>query len=209
MTAQTISGRVLGTDTRTFTFGARVPRSNIPEVGQFVKTEPLTLRASSQLVTVVGVVYKFEREEDSITRQLSVAESAISDDEIAWQRSRLIPIKVCALSVGYYVANPRDIRYGAVPQPPFSLDAVMMCSDDEVCALTNSPRFLWVMLKARDLIELDSLIVATIESASRVHPDPDAFKQQCCLELARCLSGDPARLDDLLTILDSRRYSDA
>jgi hypothetical protein len=62
-------------------------------------------------------------EEDSITRQLSVAELAISSDEIAWHRSRLIPIDVSILSVGYYEARPADIRYGAVPQPP-------LCSDD-------------------------------------------------------------------------------
>jgi len=58
MATQTISGRVLRTNTRTFTFGARVSRSNIPEVRQFVKTEPLTLKTSSQPVTVVGANYK-------------------------------------------------------------------------------------------------------------------------------------------------------
>jgi len=68
MATQVISGRVLRTNTRTFTFGARVPQSNIPKVGQFVKTEPLTLKTSSQTVTVVGANYKFEMEEDSITR---------------------------------------------------------------------------------------------------------------------------------------------
>jgi len=203
MTAQTISGRVLRTNTRTFTFGVRVPRSNIPEIGQFIKTEPLMLKTGSQPVTVVGVIYKFEMEEDSITRQLSVAEPAISSDEIAWQRSRLIPIDVSVLSVGYYEARLADIRYGAVPQPPFSLDAVMICSDDEVRALTQSLRFLRVMLEARDLIELDSLIVATIESASRVHPNPDGFKKQCCFELARVLGDNPTKLEDLLLkILD-------
>ena len=198
MTAQTISGRVLRTNTRTFTFGVRVPRSNIPEIGQFIKTEPLMLKTGSQPVTVVGVIYKFEMEEDSITRQLSVAEPAISSDEIAWQRSRLVPIDVSVLSVGYYEARLADIHYWAVPQPPFSLDAVMICSDDEVRALTQSPRFLRVMLEARDLIELDSLIVATIESASRVHPDPEGFKKQCCLELAQVLSNDLTGLENLL-----------
>jgi hypothetical protein len=49
--------------------------------------------------------------------------------------------------------------------------AAMMCSDHEARVLTQSPRFLRVMLEARDLIDLDSLIVATIESVSRVYPN--------------------------------------
>ncbi len=198
MADQIIPGRVLRTNTRTFTFGARVPRTNIPEVGQFVKTEPLTLGTTSRPVTVVGVVYRFEMEEDTITRQLSVAEMALAEEEIAWQRSRLVPIDVFVLIVGYYEERIEDIRYRAVPQPPFSLDAVMMCSDDEVRVITRSPRFLRDMLGAHDLIELDSLIVATIEYAARVHPNQDDFKKQCCYELAQVLSDDPARLDNLL-----------
>jgi hypothetical protein len=66
MATQTISGRVLRTNTRTF--DTRMPRSTIPEVGQFVKTEPLTLKAGSQPVTVVGANYKFEMDGDSIAR---------------------------------------------------------------------------------------------------------------------------------------------
>jgi len=160
---QTISGRVLRTNTRTFTFDAHMPRSNTPEVGQFVETEPLTIKTSSQLVTVVGVFYKFETEEDSITRQLSVAEPAISSDEIAWQRSRLILIDVSVLK--------RASRTSAMGLCRSHRYAAMMCSDHEARVLTQSPRFLRVMLEARDLIDLDSLIVATIESVSRVYPN--------------------------------------
>jgi len=51
----------------------------------------------------------------------------------------------------------------------------MMCSDDEVRVLTQSPRFLQVMLEARDLrAGFPDSIVVTIESASRVHPDEEA-----------------------------------
>jgi hypothetical protein len=81
--------------------------------------------------------------------------------------------------------------------------AVMMCSDDEVRVLTQPTRFLRVMPEARDLAELDSLIVVTIESASCVYPYPGDFKKQCYFELARSLSDNPTKLEDLLLkILD-------
>jgi len=191
-----ISGRVFSTDTRTFTFGARVPPTNVPEVGALIKTRPF--ESSAGQITVVGVVYQVKSEGDSSTRQLSVAGAELADAEVEWQRSRQVPIEVTALRLGYYTQRPDDVVYGYAPLPPLPLEVVTLCDDEEVRALTKSPHFLRSILDARDLTDLSSLIHATIAKAARVHPRPDEFKRQCGRELARRLSDDPARLEDLL-----------
>jgi hypothetical protein len=187
---------VFSTDTRTFTFGARVPPTNIPAIGTLIRTEPFD--SSTGRITVAGVVYQVRVEGDSSTRQLSVAGAELADAEIEWQRSRQIPIEVTALRLGYYTERPDDAEYGYTPLPPPTLGKVTPCDEEEVRALTRSPRFLRAMLDARDLVDLNTLIHATIARAARVHPRPDEFKKQCGRELARRFSNDAIRLEDLL-----------
>ncbi|BCX05277.1 MAG: hypothetical protein KatS3mg053_3215 [Candidatus Roseilinea sp.] len=190
-----VNGRVLRANTRTFVFGTRVPKEDVPVFGAFVKT-----RIQRKDATVFGLIYDIVIEDDGMTRMLSVAEDGlVRPEEIAWQRSRRVPIEVSVLCVGYRdgdsARNP--IRQVIPPQPPITLDEVVSCTKDEVQQFTQRLDFFRLVLEARDA-PCDELLAASLRLASETHSDPRAFLRQCGRELARLLAGDGARLDRLL-----------
>lgn len=190
-----VNGRVLRANTRSFVFGTRVPKEDVPVFGAFVKT-----RIQHKDATVFGLIYDIVVEDDGMTRMLSVAEDGlVRPEEIEWQRSRRVPIEVSVLCVGYRDGDAAGnaIRQVIPPQPPITLDEVVSCTKDEVQQFTQRLDFFRLVLEARDA-PCDELLAASLRLASETHNDPRAFLRQCGRELARLLAGDGARLDGLL-----------
>jgi len=55
--------------------------------------------------------------------------------------------------------------------------------------------------KSREIINIDSIIIATITQAAHVHPAPSAFIHHCALTVAATLADQPERADNFLTFL--------
>lgn len=190
-----VNGRVLRSNTRTFIFGTRVPKEDVPIFGAFVKT-----RIQRKGATIFGLIYDIVVKDDSMTRMLSIAEDGIvRPEDIAWHRSRRVPIEVSVLSVGYRDGDSDDapIQQVIPPQPPITLDEVVSCTKEEVKAFTQRLDFLRLVLEARDA-PCDELLAASLRLAAETHNDSRAFLRQCGCELARLLAGEGARLDGLL-----------
>lgn len=189
-----VNGRVLRANTRTYVFGTRVPKEDVPVFGAFVKT-----RIEHKKATVFGLIYDIAVEDDSMTRMLSVAEAEnVRPEDFEWLRNRRVPIEVSVLCVGYHDGNAKeDIRQVIPPQPPIMLDEVLSCTKDEVQRFTQQLDFFRLVLEARDTPS-DELLAASLRLASATHDDPRAFMRRCGRELARLLASDGARLDGLL-----------
>jgi hypothetical protein len=185
-------GKVLRANTRSFVFGTKVPKTDVPIFGSLVKTA-----IQYQNATVYGLIYNIEVLDDGMTKMLSVAED-VRPEEIAYQRSRRVPVEASVLAVGCQPAGGA-IRYALPAQPPITLDPVHICSDEEVEAFTARPDFLPLIMDYRDA-PVDELLAAVIRLAGelRAPAAADTYLMACGRELARLLGGDSLRLERLL-----------
>ena len=187
-------GRVISANMRIFVFGTRVPESDVPVFGALVKT-PIRFRQA----TIYGLIYDIavNDDDDGMTRMLSVSDSA-KDEDIEWQRSRLIPLSVSVLCVGYREYGG-TIRRQFPPQPPVALNDIDCCDDNELIHFTERLEHFQLVLDSRDA-PCDELLAAGISQAAAARP-PDqrrAFIVDCGRELARLLLGDALRLEQIL-----------
>lgn len=193
MTEQPLIGRVRHARVPQFVFGARLPESAVPRFGSLVRTR---LRALD--VTVYGLVYDIEvnAEDAGTTRLLSVAEDP-REEEIEWERNRLIPLDVSVLCAGYRDASGL-LRQALPPQPPIALDAIHVCDTGEVKAFHAQLDYFRLILNAREA-PVDELLAASIRAAAEaMGGQRRAFILECGRELARLLAGDSARLEQIL-----------
>lgn len=193
MTEQSIIGRVRHARVPQFVFGARLPESAVPRFGSLVSTR---LRALD--VTVYGLIYDIAVNADDAgtTRLLSVVEDP-RDEEIEWERNRLIPLDVSVLCVGYRDAAGA-LRQALPPQPPIALDAIHVCDAGEVKAFHTQLDYFQLVLNAREA-PADELLAASIRAAAEgVGEQRRTFILSCGRELARLLAGESARLEQIL-----------
>ena len=166
---------------------------SIPAIGQLVKQHTST-------TTIAAVVYQITTEPNPILRNLSIADPDLASAEIAWARQHT-PITIHALPIAHY-ADLDKIHYGPPPQlPQDPSTGLTPCTDQEIRAITASTKFIRAMLSAREIVDIDSIIIATIAQAACAHPDPSAFINNCALTIAAALAGQPERADNLLTLL--------
>lgn len=185
-----VIGKVLRANTRSFVFGTRVPKQDVPIFGSLVKT-----KIQYRSATVYGLIYNIEVLDDGMTKLLSVAED-IRQEDIEWQRGRRVPVEASVLCVGYQEEG-QPIRHALSAQPPITLDEVIECTDDEVRRFTEKPDFFRLILESRDA-PCDELLAASIRLASEKHADGKLFVITCGRELARLMANDGARLEGVL-----------
>lgn len=187
-------GRVIQANMRSFVFGTRVPESDVPVFGALVKT-PIRHRQA----TIYGLIYDIavNEDDDGMTRMLSVAEDAREED-IDWQRSRLIPLNVSVLCVGYQ-EHGGPIRRQFPPQPPIALNEIDCCEADEIIAFTERLDHFQLVLDARDA-PCDELLAASVSQAAGAREAGlrRDFVVACGRELARLLMGDSLRIERIL-----------
>lgn len=187
-----IIGRVISANTRSFVFGTRVPKTDVPVFGSLVKTH-IVHRATA----VFGLIYDIQVLEDGMTKMLSVADD-VKPEDIAFQRRRRVPVEAHVLLVGYR-EGAGAIRHGLPAQPPITLDDVMICENDEVTEFTQKQDFFRLILESREC-PADELIAACAREAGAARGEGarNTFALACGRELARLLANDAARLEGLL-----------
>lgn len=186
-------GKVLRAETRSFVFGCRVERQDVPIFGSLVKTQ-IQYRSA----TVYGLIFNIVIEDDGMTKMLSVAED-VRDEDIAWQRARRVPVEASVLCVGYQESG-RTVRYALPAQPPITLDEVHHCTEEEILLFTDKVDWFRLVLDSRDA-PTDELLAAAVRFARDIRtsePAQNSFTQLCGRELARLMAGDAARLESVL-----------
>jgi hypothetical protein len=184
-------GWVLRASTAGFAVGCRVLEPSLPCFGDLVK-----VRLPDD-TAIFGLIYDVQVEDDLAVRQLILAGELEPEAVLDQRENRLVPIELSVLIVGYQ--RNGSISQGLPPQPPLSLDMLMMCTDKELRAFTQQLDYLRLVLNSPQL-PADELLMAHLARAAAAQP-PESRRQflvNAGRELARLLSFDLVRLDGIL-----------
>ncbi len=185
-------GRLLRSSTTGYVFGCSVPEPGVPRFGDFVKAP-----AQRGQTEVIGLIYDIVIEDDPFVRQMVITpdldEAYIQDQRV----NRQVPIEVSVLAIGY--RDSAGLTSGLPPQPPITLDSISSCSGDEVVGLTDNFDYLRLILNSA-VAPADELIAVSLKNASALRPPQDRtpFLRSAGRELARLLTRDLTRLENLL-----------
>ena len=196
MTTALQIGWVLRASTVEFAVGCRVLEPSVPQFGDLVK---VSVRENTH---IFGLIYDVQVQDDLAVRQLILA-GEIRPEIIKDQRdNRLVPIELSVLVVGY--EQYKQVRQGLPPQPPLSLDEIIVCGENDIRAFIKRGEaynfdYLRLVLNASQL-PADELLIANLLRATAVQPLESCrpFLVEAGRELARLLSYDLVRLDGIL-----------
>jgi hypothetical protein len=184
-------GWVLRSSTVGFTVGCRVMQPDTPHFGDLVKV-PV-----SKQISVFGLIYNVQVPDDPAVRQLILVGEMEPEAVLDQRENRLVPIEISVLVVGYQQGD--RISQGLPPQPPLSLDSLILCHDDDLRAFTETLEYLRLVLNALQ-IPADEVLVAHLRRAAQTYP-PEIRRQflvKTGRELARLLNFDLVRLSGIL-----------
>lgn len=193
MTSALTIGWVLRASTVGFTVGCRVLQPNAPQFGDLVKV-PLP----DDNTNIFGLIYNVQVQDDPAVRQLILTGEMEPEAVLDQRENRLVPIEISVLVVGYQLGKS-DIVQGLPPQPPLSLDMLIMCDDAELRAFTKRFDYLRLVLNAAQ-IPADEALIANLRRAAAAYPQETRhqFLIAAGRELARLLNSDLVRLDSIL-----------
>ncbi|HMQ53683.1 MAG TPA: hypothetical protein PKD98_16495 [Anaerolineae bacterium] len=184
-------GWVLRSSTVGFTVGCRVMQPETPHFGDLVKVP------GSDQISVFGLIHNVQVPDDPAVRQLILVGEMEPEAVLDQRENRLVPIEISVLVVGYQ--QGKRIIQGVPPQPPLSLDLLILCQDDDLRAFTDRAEYLRLVLNAPQ-IPADEVLVAHLRRAAQTYP-PETRRQfltKSGRELARLLNFDLVRLDAIL-----------
>ena len=189
-------GRLLRAGTTGFVVGCRVSQLDAPSFGALVRAP---LEAGYQ---IYGLIYDIHIDDDGLVRQLVTAEG-IDEAVIADNRvNRNVPIEMSVMAVGYQQNG--KIFHLLPPRPALSLDAIYLCSDQEVREFTSSGRFGYFrhILRANDN-PVGDLLAAHIKQVQAV-ADDENWAVEATQELIVLLRDDyPTLMSVISTLADA------
>ena len=191
MTTALPIGWVLRASTIGFTVGCRVLQPSVPQFGDLVKV-PV-----SDGMSVFGLIYNVQVQDDPAVRQLILVGEMEPEAVLDQRENRLVPIEISVLVVGYQ--RDKQIFQGLPPQPPLSLDVLILGSDADIRAFTKNLDYFRLVLNSPQ-IPGDEVLVTHLRRAAEVQP-PETQRQfllNAGRELARLLNFDLVRLDNIL-----------
>ncbi len=155
-------GKLLRAGTADFVVGCRVSQIEAPAFGSLVR---VPLGPGYQ---IYGLIYDIRIDDDGLVRQLITAEGvdpAIIADN---RENRNIPIEMSVLSVGYL--QDSRISHLLPPRPALSLDAIFLCSQQQVVAFSGAGRFGYFrhVLRNREF-PVGELLAAHVQQAGAAH----------------------------------------
>ena len=113
--------------------GCSIEEYEIPAFGDLVRT------AISTDLSLFGIIYDISMQDDGMVKQLAssknVPEYVVQDN----LQNRIIPIEISILSLGYRQND--EIRHLLPPRPPYSLNKIYLCTDQEVLDFTGTHSF--------------------------------------------------------------------
>jgi hypothetical protein len=189
-------GRLLRASTTGFVVGCRAAQIDSPSFGALVQVE---LEGGYQ---VYGLIHDIHIDDDGLVRQLvtadGVEEVIIADNRV----NRNVPLELSVLTVGYRLNG--KISHLLPPRPPLSLDAICLCTPEEIREFTGSGRFGYFrhLLRASDL-PVGEMLAAHIQQAGAAHAEAGnpEWKNAATQELITLLRDDYATLMGVLGAL--------
>jgi hypothetical protein len=191
MTTALPIGWVLRASAIGFAVGCRVLQPNVPRFGDMVKV------LLPDDTYIFGLIYDVQIEDDLAVRQLILAGEMEPEAILDQRENRLVPIEISVLVVGYQ--RNGTIVQGLPPQPPLSLDMLIMCNEADIRAFTQQLDYISLVLNVAQ-IPADELLIANLHRAAAARP-PETRRQfllNAGRELARLLNFDMVRLDGIL-----------
>lgn len=187
-----IIGRVLRSSTMGFAGAIRLPEPDLPTFGMFCRAD--VQRGQAQ---VYGLIYNISVDDDMFARQVATAEGLTPAHIADQQRNRQVPVEYSVLAVGY--RNGDGTHHTLPPQPPMPLDPIHACAPDEIRAFSTGFGYFHLILNTAE-VPGDELLAAALKRAAGVQPEHERaeFLRDCGRELARLLSRDLYRLENLL-----------
>jgi len=184
-------GWVLRSSTIGFAVGCRVLEPSVPQFGDLVKVQ---LQDDTH---IFGLIYDVQVEDDLAVRQLILAGEMEQEAILDQRQNRLVPIEISVLIIGYQ--QHETIVQGLPPQPPLSLDMLILGAEKDIRAFTDQLDYLRLVLNAPQ-VPADELLIAPLRRAAAAHPldSRRQFLVEAGRELARLLSFDMVRLDGIL-----------
>jgi hypothetical protein len=187
-------GRLLRSGTTGFVIGCRVNQLDAPSFGALVR---VPLEADYQ---VFGLIYDIHIDDDGLVRQLITADQ-VPDEVFADNReNRNVPVEIGVLALGYGEGD--RIFHLLPPRPPLSLDAIFLCTPDEVARFTSAGRFGYFRHILRDEDKpVDELLAAHLMQArsAQAQAGNKAWYEQAVKELITLLRDDYQRLINVLS----------
>ena len=187
--------RVTRCSTRSFVGASRLPEPNVPTFGSFCKAS--AQRGQSE---VIGLIYDIRIEDDELARQIAIATDPTQEQLADNRLTRLIPIEISCLAVGYRIAD--QFAYSVPPQPPMTLDDVHALDSKEVREFTANLDFVPLVFAAPG-VPADELLSAAMQQAAQARPEHErrVFLIEAGRECARHLASDMPRLERLVRSL--------
>jgi len=151
-------GRLLRSGTTGFVVGCRVNQLDAPSFGALVR---VPLAPDYQ---VYGLIYDIHIEDDGLVRQLITAQDVPEEVLRDNRENRNVPVEIAVLTVGYQHGG--QIFHLLPPRPPLSLDAIYLCSTEEIVYFTGTGRFGYIRHILRDQDKpVEELLAAHLMSA--------------------------------------------
>jgi len=155
-------GRLLRSGTSGFVIGCRVNQLSAPSFSALVRV-PL-----EEGYQVYGLIYDIHIDDDGLVRQLITAQD-VPDEVLRDNReNRNVPVEIGVMALGYEQAG--QISHLLPPRPPLSLDAIYLCSNDEMVRFTNAGRYGYFRHILRDQDKpVEELLAAHLKAARAAH----------------------------------------
>lgn len=155
-------GRLLRSGTTGFVVGCRVNQLDAPSFGALVR---VPLESGFQ---VFGLIYDIHIEDDGLVRQLITAQDVPEEVIMDNRENRNIPVEIGVLTLGYEQGD--EIFHLLPPRPPLSLDAIYLCTPEDLVRFTGAGRFGYFrhILRAGDK-PIEELLAAHLMAGRAAH----------------------------------------
>ena len=151
-------GRLLRSGTTGFVVGCRVSQLEAPSFGALVRV-PL-----EEGYQVYGLIYDIHIDDDGLVRQLITAEEVPEEVLRDNRENRNVPVEIGVLALGYQQGD--RILHLLPPRPPLSLDAIYLCTAEEIVRFTGAGSFGYFRHILRDENKpVDELLAAHLMAA--------------------------------------------
>lgn len=188
-------GRLLRSGTTGFVVGCRVTQLDAPSFGALVRV-PL-----EEGYQVFGLIYDIHIDDDGLVRQLITAEE-VPDEVLKDNRqNRNVPVEIAVLALGY--EEDGRITHLLPPRPPLSLDAIYLCTSEEVVRFTGAGRFGYFRYILRDQDKpVEELLAAHLMEArtAQMEAGHSDWYEQAVQELITLMRDD---YQSLMTVLSA------
>jgi hypothetical protein len=157
-------GRLLRSGTTGFVVGCRVNQLDAPCLGALVR---VPLEAGYQ---VYGLITDIHIEDDGLVRQLITAEDVPEEVLRDNRENRNVPVEISVLALGYEESG--QVSHLLPPRPPLSLDAIYLCTPEDVVTFTSAGRFGYLRHILRDEDKpVEELLAAHLRQAKKAQEE--------------------------------------